>query len=460
MSDCAPRRPAGADPNADPIDAVHLRVNRATRRALVDHLATSPFCRRFVFAASALARDPDMPEALTALGPCEIVLDPEAAEAAAPAFADRLAGKLPWAVGVAQPADATEERVVRDAVALAAFAAERPVDAVLAPSHLIDGGQGPRWLARDGAACVALREALDRAGLGRVAVDYMLVARVECLADPDRLAEIRRALAPLPFRHLWLRAGPFGLGHTHHAGVVIAAVAALGALGRPVVLDHAGGLVGLAPAVIGDASGLCHGVGAKLGFDPGHWPRGPAARTGPAGGRRGVYQPSLDRMASAVEQKALNRLPARGRTAFSCTGEGCCASDADVLEDRDGHFLRQAERLHRGYLAADRPIGRHRFRKRLWEDARQIKATIRSTEGNVLARRILEGSLGALDRLRQAVDGGGGSGADRQPLGFAGLAPSERGLVLRPTAVAKPTRRPPEPASHDDDLFEEFSDGP
>jgi hypothetical protein len=399
-----------------------------------------------------LASTPGLPDAFTGRGVCEIVLDSECAEAAAPASADGYRGKLAWMPkgSPLRPAEMTEDRIVAHAIAIAKFVAGHHIDVVLSPSHLL-GQQGEPLLQVDVRACIALRAALDESGQSHVAVDYALLAPVARLGDPNWRAEVCRRLASLPFRQLWVRAGPFGIGHGRSLGVMADALADFRALGRPVVLDHAGGLTGLAPVIFGLADAVCHGVGSRLDSDFLHWSRKPSSGPPSAGGRRDIYHPALDRMISASEHRALDGLKARQRQAFSCVQNGCCDSDADVLAHKNRHFLRQVADLHQGLLTSDTHEGQRRLHKRLWEGERTIKSSLHTLDDGLAGHRLLAQSLADIELLRQALPSAAGGKGDRKPLAFHGRDPANRALLLRPSPAPR-SRRRPDPGP---DLFED-----
>jgi hypothetical protein len=419
--------------------AAYLRVNRNTRKAVLAHLATSGHWRRLVFSASALGAAPMLPEPFTRHASREIILDTESAEAAVPAFAEGCRGRMPWATGrTLRPAEMDDDRIAAHAIAVAEFAGRHHVDVVLSPGHLL-GEVGEPWLSVDVATCFALREALDRLGLERVAIDYVLLAPAARFADPDWRAELRRHIAPLPFRQLWVRVGGFGLGKARHAAGVIEAVTDLAAMGRPIVLDAAGGMVGLAPAVLGLAGGLCHGLASRTSSDFATWQRPPSDGGGIV--PRDLYYPMLERSLTGAEVDLLDVLGNRQRKALSCATQGCCASDAAMRADRKGHFLRQVELQHDRYLAAGRAAGQRAFRTDLWAWERELRgAALSVKDRNDPGRRLLEGSAARLGQLRDAI-GTVAIPAQRPiPPAFDGRAPVEPRLPLEPPPVPRPCR--------------------
>ncbi|OSP53717.1 hypothetical protein [Pseudoruegeria sp. SK021] len=424
----------------------YLRVNNfksnEDARKTLSLLDESRQCRRFVFPATVLKNKPGLVEKLTANHTCEITLDTESAEAAAQAFSQSYRGRFAWMPKgpVPRPRDMTEDMIVANAIAIAQFARENHVDVIHSPSHLLSGPGDP-WLSHDVKSCVALRAALDAADLSRIAIDYMLLVRMAQIANPNWRAEICRQLQQLEFRQLWVRVCSFGIGRGRYVKVLIDALTDLRRrLKQPFILDYAGGLAGMAPAIFGAADAVSHGMGSRLATSFLSWNLKPSTNSKPTGGFSDIYQPDLDCMLSKTEFHTLDGLNDRQGKAFSCVQNGCCASDVEMLADKRGHFLRQTAKLQREFLTPVAMEGQGQLHKRLWENERMIKTALKSLDTAHLGHRLLSERLMNFKHLRHTIPLAGSGKAERLPLLFNGQAPSQRQVLLRSQHV--PPRRP------------------
>src|SRR5260370_24086553 len=131
--------------------------------------------------------------------------------------------------------------------------------------------------------------------------------------------------ADLLFDNLWVRASGFG----NDAAPLttrrfIGAMGALHNLGKPIVADYLGGLVGQAALAFGAISGIAHGVGERERFDARSWHR-PAKKNPDGKGGRAVriLIPGLDRSATIPELELM--ASARGgRPLVCCNDRACC----------------------------------------------------------------------------------------------------------------------------------------
>lgn len=436
------------EPESKAEQCAYLRINRNTRKAAAAHFAEHRNLRRFVVSATGLASTPTLTDAFTGRSACEIILDTECAEAAAPAFADHYRGKLGWMPKIPEvsPAEMTQNKIYAAANSIAEFTSSRNIDVVISPSHLL-GEQGEPWLQVDTQSCLDLRKALDGAGQSAVKIDYALLAPLARLEDPAWQQEICAQLAPLPFRQLWIRVGPYGIGHGRNAGLVAEAAGAFRKLGRPIVLDYAGGMTGLTPLIFGHADGTCHGVSSKLECNFLDWMRKPSSGPPSPGGRRNIYHPGLERMVTKSEHRALGSMTDRHRRPFSCVDSHCCASNNHVLQDPLGHFLRQVTETHRDLLTLDPIEGQKRLHKRLWENERTIKLSLQRIQESSLCQKLLSDSASDLLLLRNSLPLATPHEKSRMGLPFDGQEPTNRGLILQSPGGFRPV----EP---DFDLFE------
>lgn len=247
----------------------------------------------------------------------EIVLDTKAAELAAQAKVRSAARKAPWAsVCPDAPLGPTFFRGGHPCDIhgqVARLAVEYGVSAVLSPGHFVGDPTFQGWLDVDRDSCTRLRLALDAAGGREIAIDYLLVVSHLQLNDADFRLKVMAALVDLPFDNLWVRASGFG----NDAGAqpvtrFINALAQLHNLGKPIIVDYLGGLVGEAVMALGVASGVAHGIGESERFDARQWHQPPKERSpDQRGGRaRRISIAAINRSFTVPEFETL--LSARG----------------------------------------------------------------------------------------------------------------------------------------------------
>lgn len=247
----------------------------------------------------------------------EIVLDTKAAELAAWAKIHGVARKAPWADicpdAPLGPAFFRRGHQCDIYGRIARCAVETGVKAVLAPSHFLGDPTFSGWLDIDRDSCVQLREALDANGGRDIAIDYVLVTPHLQLNEIEFRLKIMAALADLPFDNLWVRASGFG----NDAGAqpvarFINSLAQLHNLGKPIIVDYLGGLVGEAVVALGVASGISHGIGESERFDARRWHEPPKERDPeqPHGRARRISVAAINRSFSVAEYETL--LSARG----------------------------------------------------------------------------------------------------------------------------------------------------
>jgi len=329
-------------PQTPPL-AGFLRLGHTRHRKLADLQAAGRFrLRRVVVDAAHLIEQLDLVKTLKAAG-CEIVLDPNAAEMATRRFYSSSLQKLAWSNPdrPLEPGDFSPLRNHDAAHAIAAFAIAANVDAVLAPTHVIET-EDRGWRSVDLRLCEALRHELNLAGGHEVAIDYQLITNAAVLKDPA----IRNALAAdirtLPIENVWLRISGFGATATG-AGTrsFVESVRTLHAMERPLIVDMAGGFAGLATMAMGAVGGISHGVGQREAFQASAWNRPP--KGGPGGGTR-AYVPELDRYFTEEQMQAI--YAARGgRSRFSCNDTSRCPGGADdMFENSQAHFIAQRHR--------------------------------------------------------------------------------------------------------------------
>ena len=271
----------------------------------------------------------------------ELVLDTKAAELSTLGGHQGKARLLPWANGEHHHApNDFNDAYLRDFVTkIAACAVANDFHAVLAPTRPLEGPRDP-WLEVDLKTREALRRALDSEGGEEVAIDYPLLATYESMRDEAVRSAFVRALKDAPFENLSLRISGFG-AHATAVGVrrCINGVRDFHALGKPVIADGVGGLVGLALVAFGAIGGLSHGIAEKERFNASEWRR---PRSGGGGGSaRRIYLAGIDIYLSVEQTREL--FAVRGAKAMlACNDPSCCPHGTkDTLGAPKNHFLNQ-----------------------------------------------------------------------------------------------------------------------
>lgn len=215
----------------------------------------------------------------------EIVLDTKAAELAALSKIGGSAKDAPWSQ-VAGGQLVTAPCFLRGHPGdifgqIARCAIEYDIDAVLSPGHFLHPENGLNWLDIDRGSCSELRRALDHEGGKHIAIDYLLILPHLMLNDPEMRLKIMQALSDLPFDNLWIRAS--GFGNDSAAQPLVAFISSLVQfhnLGKPIITDYLGGLVGEAVMALGASSGFAHGIAECERFDARPWDK-PAKKRDP-----------------------------------------------------------------------------------------------------------------------------------------------------------------------------------
>lgn len=218
---------------------------------------------------------------------------------------------------------------------VARFTVETGAHAVHSLSHFLRNGAFDVWWETDRAALDLLRGALDREGGKRVGIDYELIIPHTKLQDLDQRRRLLQGIADLPYDNLILRlsgfgsrAGPLAMKRTFEA------IRELHAAGRPIVLDHIGGLVGTGALALGYVSGIAHGIGERERFDARDWHKPPKERDpdSPRGRATYIPVPGLDRSFLKKDIDLIASTPA-GRRLVSCTDPSCCPHGLNSLRD-------------------------------------------------------------------------------------------------------------------------------
>lgn len=307
---------------------------------------------RVVADASRLKHQKELVSALRSKG-AEIVLDTKAAELAALEKFQGYAKQAPWAsLGNGKPLDATYFQPGRpDDIfgMIARFAVEHQVNAVLAPSHFLADPLFKGWFEVDRAACMALRRALDREGGKHIAIDYTLIATNAMFNDENMRSEFLSGLDGLPFDNLWVRSSGFG----NDAGPLttrrfITAMGSLHNLGKPIIADYLGGLVGQAALAFGAVSGISHGVGERERFNASSWHKAPEPKKeddASFGRAPRVFIAGIDRSAT-VKELELMAMARGAKPLVTCCDRACCMHGLrDTLKDPKQHAAYQSFRM-------------------------------------------------------------------------------------------------------------------
>jgi len=260
----------------------------------------------------------------------EIILDTKCAELSSLNKFAGYAKEAPWALREENrplaPTDFAPGANTDIYGQIARCAVKVGADAVLSTGHFLKDGANDLWLGSDVVGLDLLRQALDREGGSQIGIDLNLVLPHTALArEEDRRAIIRR-MAGGPFDNVTLRlsgfganAGPMTMKSTYRA------IQELHALGKPILLDHVGGLVGLGAVALGHVSGLAHGVGEKEQFKAGDWHKPAKKRDPDKKGGRATYipVPGFDKSFSKTDLEIIGSAKG-GRRHVGCGDRNCC----------------------------------------------------------------------------------------------------------------------------------------
>lgn len=296
---------------------------------------------------------------------------------------------------------------------MAEFAVQTGTDAVLAPTHAVEAADDD-WHSIDLAFCSHLRRELDSAGGAHIALDYQVITTARVLKDPRQLPLVIEGIADLPIQNVWLRISGFGAMATG-AGTrhFIEAGRRLHALGRPLVVDMAGGFAGLATLAFGAVGGISHGVAQRESFDLAGWRKPPSGGRGGLGHR--VYVQDLDRHLTEVQAQAF--FGARGTKArFACNDASCCRQGFDdMLDNGHAHFItqrsRQVEEMAR---VPEARRAEHFLLHQLDPAVRSTRQASKLKIADDGVRKLVDASKLRLVRLRDALGALHDAGVDAQ----------------------------------------------
>lgn len=275
----------------------------------------------------------------------ELILDTKAAELGALSKFQGWASGAPWADGTLHlPNEFDDQRCRKLVEAIAREAVGKGFDRVLAPTHFLKGGVLDPWFSVDIRLCGLLREALDRLGGTQIAVDYPVIIEQLKLRDEAVRGALISQLTPLPFENLVIRASHFG-ADAKATGIreFINVLDRLHNFGRPIVVDHVGGIVARALIAFGVASGIAHGIDEHMRFDGTPWGRAPKERDedeGRGGSAKRVSIPLLDKHLTVPELMALAKSKG-GHGLLVCGDPNCCRGLTDMVNNSKRHSIHQ-----------------------------------------------------------------------------------------------------------------------
>ncbi|MCZ4093426.1 hypothetical protein [Sinorhizobium psoraleae] len=228
--------------------------------------------------------------------------------------------------------------------AIARFAVEYQVDAVLAPGHYLGDPDFRNWFEVDRQSCIDLRAALDREGGQSIAIDYLLIASRTSFDDDTERRHFVHGLDDLPFENLWVRASGFGADGTPlGTRRFITSMQHLHNLGKPVIADYLGGLVGEAALAFGAISGIAHGVGERERFNAGSWHKPPVKSEDGKGGRATRVSIAGISRTMTVNELELLASAKGGRKLVVCCDRSCCQHGLrNMLDDPRQHAVYQS----------------------------------------------------------------------------------------------------------------------
>ncbi len=304
---------------------------------------------RVVIEASALKSQRDMLNSLRSRG-VEIVLDTNVAELSEIGRYDGFAKTAPWAeIGAGNPLRPEHFRKDHQGDlfgAIARAAIQCQVGAVLAPCHYLKFGSRDGWFDIDRRSCELFRDSMDREGGQHISIDYALMPTYADLRDEAVRGYFVSGLQDLPFENLWIRTDGFGADATA-AGCkrYLTSVANIHNIGKPIIADSLGGLIGLSSLAFGVVSGISHGIGENERFSASAWHKPRQKREdGQSGGGRTIRIPipGLGRSLTESELRSLARASG-GHRLVVCSDRSCCPHGLDdMVRNWRAHNLRQA----------------------------------------------------------------------------------------------------------------------
>lgn len=332
----------------------YLRIGDSGHQQLDSLVAEGRFpYRKVVVDASQYRHQKQLVDTLKASG-VETVLDTKAAELAERGKFLGNAKHAPWAMAnkgqllgpdfyhpISKAPGTSKAGVIEH---IARFCVENNFDAVLAPAHMLREGANDPWFGVDLLACRMLREKLDGTGGKHVRIDYNLIIQHTLLRDESVRGALISQLADLDFGNLWIRSSGFG-AHGTPAGArgYINSLSGFHNLGKPIVADYLGGLIGNASLAFGALSGIAHGIGEKTRFETGDWHKEPKKRDGaqPMGRPKRIHIDGFDHSLTIPELTSLAKARG-GHRLLVCQDRKCCPHGLDnMIKDSKSHAVNQ-----------------------------------------------------------------------------------------------------------------------
>ncbi|WP_152569527.1 MULTISPECIES: hypothetical protein [Sphingomonas] len=329
----------------------YLRVGRNDHKEVASRLAEGERAYSgLVFDAHNVERHRELIAAAATYG-LDAVLDTRSQQAAFVGGYSNSLGKLPWGLGRQSAiGDFRGAEGQRRAEEIATFAEEHGISAVLAPTHLISSANDP-WFAADRAVATRLKAQLPR----QSALFYSLALPFQLLRNTEERGAIVEALRSVDMDALWIKVENFGADASgEKVRAFVNASQDFHQLGVPVVVDHAGGLPGLATLAFGATGGIAHGIMMFESFKASAWrhprggtPRVPAPR---------VYLQGLDMLVAKDQASNLLEHSLRVRGQHACRDPRCCPRGyRDMVEHPARHYC--YSRARQVEMLSSTPIG-------------------------------------------------------------------------------------------------------
>lgn len=348
-------------PAPDPL-GLYIRVGHADQPTLLSFITSGDAALSGVVidARRVLKQNELMSQALD--HKLDVVLDPQTLAMGTPHGYRKTMDGLPWSAKRPHEHDDFKSSTQRRAIsrAIAEFSVRHQFTQVMAPTHVLTGPDDP-WLRSDVESTHELREALRELGAGNIEIIYSLALPYESFRTAAKRATILDKLDEVDADAIWLNVTGCGAdGSATRITRYADAAADFQTLGKAIVADHVGGLVGLAFLAFGAVGGIAHGVTLGERFDTSNWYK-PSFGT-PFAQHTRVYFPTLDWHLQRVDAEKFFESSARAKAHFGCTDSHCCPRGImGMLQHPGRHFLYQRTREVGGLSQIPESLRRQRF---------------------------------------------------------------------------------------------------